>query len=213
MTPRRLLLPCVLSLPAAAWGAAGHLQTRARDLGVELRADLAVLAPATPATPAPGLLVQESTDLWIAPDEPPAPELVVAEAPRRGPQQKPRGRHAVPVAHAVFVSEHTVLRLARAGIVPSGHSIPARGARPAGIELSGVARLGVGLREGDVLTEVAGRAVQNEDQVVAIILAALARQVRSLSGVFFRGGVRWSLVVEVPLAELPKDGPALALGR
>jgi hypothetical protein len=213
MTLRRFLLPCALSLPAVAWGAAAHLQTRARDLGVELRADLALLAPAAPAAPAPGSLVQESVEAWTAPDDPPSPELALAEAPRRGAHRKPRGRHEAPTAHTVFVSEHTVLRLARAGIVPSGRPIAARGTRPAGIELSGVAPLGIGLREGDVLTEVTGRAVQTEDQVVGIILGALARQVRSISGVFFRGGVRWSLVVEVPLAELPKDAPALALAH
>ena len=74
----------------------------------------------------------------------------------------------------------------------------AAGARPAGIELSSVSALGVGVHDGDVLTEVAGQPVRNEGQVVGAVLALRARRAASISAVFYRGQERWSLVVEMP---------------
>src|SRR5260221_6141681 len=56
----------------------------------------------------------------------------------------------------IFVNASTVLRLARAGMVPSGQPIGRTVAHPAGIELLDAGALGVALSNGDVLTVVEG---------------------------------------------------------
>ena len=79
----------------------------------------------------------------------------------------------------------------------------ADGPRPAGIELFGVGSLGIGMRDGDVLTVVAGRAVRTEAQIVGLVLAARARHDPGISAVFWRGKAPWALFVAMPYAERP----------
>jgi hypothetical protein len=100
--------------------------------------------------------------------------------------------------HGVLIGASTVLRLANRGAVPEGRPVDASHGRPAGIELSSVSALGVGVHDGDVLTEVAGQSVRSEGQVVGSVLALRARRASSISAVFYRGAERWSLVVEMP---------------
>jgi hypothetical protein len=109
--------------------------------------------------------------------------------------------------HSVFVSQHTIIRLANARAVPTGQPVAASASRPAGIALAGVGALGIGLRDGDVLTEVAGRPARAEGQVVAAVLVALTRHERQISAVFFRGAEKWLLVVELPIVTLPENVP------
>jgi S1-C subfamily serine protease len=60
----------------------------------------------------------------------------------------------------------------------------------------------VGLKDGDVLTAVEGRSVQAEGQVVGIVMVMLARHARRISGEFWRGERRGSIVVDVPIVQL-----------
>ena len=99
---------------------------------------------------------------------------------------------------ALHVSAATVLALAEDRYVPSGTSVPATARRPAGIELSGVAPLDIGVEDGDVLTQVDGRAVGTEGQVIAAVIAARSRRAPRMSALFFRGAEEWALVVDMP---------------
>jgi hypothetical protein len=100
--------------------------------------------------------------------------------------------------HGVFVPASTVLRLAQGRAIPSAVPVPAEGARPSGLRLVGVSGLGVGLRDGDVLTSVMGAPALSVPDVVRCVISARARAVREISGEFWRNGERWHLVVEQP---------------
>jgi hypothetical protein len=109
-----------------------------------------------------------------------------------------RGKAAAPKPSGVFVSAETVLRLAEARAMPRAVPAPANGARPAGLRLMGVGALGIGMRDGDVLTEVLGTPVGAVSQVIALVIQARGRHERRISGRFFRGNLAMSVVVEQP---------------
>lgn len=119
------------------------------------------------------------------------------------------------IAGGIFIGKDTVMRLARAGVVPTGQPVAASAAHPAGILLAGVGALGIGLVDGDILTDVEGRPVQTEAQVVGMVIAARSRHAEQMSAVIWRrngapahahphahpdahNGERWSLVVAMP---------------
>lgn len=83
-------------------------------------------------------------------------------------------------------------------MIPVGRSVPAGRGRPAGIEVTNVGALGIGVRDGDVLTEVAGVQVADAGEVVGMVLGARARRAPAISAVFYRGTEPWSLTVEMP---------------
>jgi hypothetical protein len=64
--------------------------------------------------------------------------------------------------------------------------------------LVGVAGLGIGLRDGDVLTSALGQPALSSSAVVRAILVARSQRIRVLEGEFFRGQERWVLRVEQP---------------
>jgi hypothetical protein len=76
--------------------------------------------------------------------------------------------------------------------------VPAEGRRPAGLLLSGVSGLGVGIEDGDVLTHAGGRPALSESDVVGLVIAARGKEVPAIGGRFWRNGEQWSLVVEQP---------------
>jgi hypothetical protein len=121
----------------------------------------------------------------------------------RSSNSNKKARHATQSPELVVtVGEQRILELARLRAVPEGRPVPAKGARPAGIALYGVSRLGVGLRDGDVLTAVEGRSVQAEGQVIGVVTSVLLRQVRRISGEFWRGDRRGVIVVDLPIVRL-----------
>jgi hypothetical protein len=69
-----------------------------------------------------------------------------------------------------------------------------------------VSRLGVGLRDGDVLTEAAGTPALSPGDVISTVLAARGRSAREVSGVFWRDGEPWFLVVEQPYPTAERRG-------
>ncbi len=77
---------------------------------------------------------------------------------------------------------------------------------PAGLLLRGVSALGVGLQDGDVLTEAAGQKASSVAVVVGIVLAARARQAKEISGRFYRGSAPFVLTVEQPYPAEPVPG-------
>jgi hypothetical protein len=104
-----------------------------------------------------------------------------------------------------YVKSAAVLRLANQGASHSGAYVAAGEGQPAGLSLSGVEALGIGLREGDVLTLVAGTPARSVGQVVAHVIAARGRGLTSISGTIWRktntGFRQGTVVVEQPYPE------------
>lgn len=99
---------------------------------------------------------------------------------------------------SVRVSQAAVLRLAQAGRRPTGVPVAASGNRPAGIQVFGVSALGIGVRDGDVLTHVSEVPVTQAGQVVAMVIAARGARKPVITGRLWRGNRSYSIVVEQP---------------
>src|SRR5690606_6890082 len=109
---------------------------------------------------------------------------------------------------ALLVKAETILRLSKVATPPASRFVKSRGRRPAGLQLAGVSALGIGVRDGDVLTSVAGAAVTSRAAVITTILQLRAREARAVSGEFWRGQQRWLITVEMPyLGHPPKRSP------
>ncbi len=111
----------------------------------------------------------------------------------------------------VRIPAATVLRVANSGARPTGIPVPAEGSRPAGLMLSGVSALGVGIQDGDVLTHAAGRPALSESDVISMVIAARGQEVPVIGGQFWRNGEPWNLVVEQPYVR--EDGTSLRRTR
>lgn len=85
--------------------------------------------------------------------------------------------------------------------MPQAVPVAATEQHPAGLRLVGVGGLGVGLRDGDVLSRVSGSPVTSVGAVVELVLGQRARLARDISGEFWRNGERWALLVEQPYLE------------
>lgn len=138
-------------------------------------------------------------------EAPSALELVLSETPparaaANGPRPRETARRKlaqVPRA-GVRISAAQVLTLAARRAMPQAVPVPATALHPKGLLLRGVSALGVGLKDGDVLTEAAGQSASSVAVVVGIVLAARGRLAPEISGRFFRGGVPFGLTVEQP---------------
>ncbi len=109
---------------------------------------------------------------------------------------------------ALLIKAETILRLSKVATPPASRFVKSRGRRPAGLQLAGVSALGIGVRDGDVLTSVAGAAVTSRAAVITTILQLRAREARAVSGEFWRGQQRWLITVEMPyLGHPPKRSP------
>lgn len=144
------------------------------------------------------------------PSPAPAEELVVAAAAEAEPEaiaagprgaRRPGKQAVAKPKRGVFISSATVLRLAQARVIPNAVPVASQGTRPAGLRLVGVSGLGVGMRDGDVLTRVAGAPATSVPAVVQGVIAARARHAREISAEFWRDGAAWSLTVEQPYVE------------
>jgi hypothetical protein len=183
------LLPTPLVFVLGAW-ASGHVAERAGAAAADALASVAVLArsPFGSATPAPDPEVIPTDAPALA--EPGAATL--AKAGKTGKQARPSG------APVVFVSRDAVLSLANSGARPHAVPVPATSLRPAGLCLAGVAALGVGLRDGDVLTRALGQPAVATSAVIQAVLVARAHHAAVLDGEFWRGDQRFILRVEQP---------------
>ena len=185
------LLPLPLLLALGAWASARVAERVGADAAVALSV-LAVVARASAATEAP---VTELGEV-IPTDVAMAAEPVATPPPSKG---KKRGKLALPSGPpVVFVSKDAVLGVASSGARPRGVPVPPSGGRPAGLKLSGVAALGVGLRDGDVLTRALGQPALSSGAVIQAVLVARARHAAVLEGEFWRGNQRWLIRVEQP---------------
>lgn len=188
-----LTLP-LFAVPAWSRAYADHL-------GNEIAAWLSAAVPARPPPP-------PEEAYWGELDEPTSfgsnasAAGLVLDAKR--PHPPARGR--VTPLSGIRISSAQVLALAARRAMPSAAFVKANAQRPAGLLLSGVSALGVGLQDGDVLTEAAGQKASSVALVVGVVLAARARQVAEISGRFYRGGMPFSLTVEQPYPKGPVPG-------
>ncbi len=111
-----------------------------------------------------------------------------------------------PVAHGLRISRAQVLALAARRAIPQAVPVKATAFHPAGLLLRGVSALGVGLQDGDVLTEAAGQKASSVGVVIGIVLAARARQSPEISGRFYRAGVPYQVTVEQPYPKAALPG-------
>lgn len=106
-------------------------------------------------------------------------------------------RRAVPTK-SIRVDANTVLCIADRGIQPSSRPVPQKGKRPAGLAVSGVGALGLGVADGDVLTEVLGQPVRSQAQVVAMVMVARNQNMSEISATVWHGTQPYSVTVEQP---------------
>lgn len=194
MTSKRLLwlLPLPLLCVLGAWGSA-HVADR---IGIAISRALGAVAPFLVThpheEPEPESFVDAPSEAAVL------PVSIVTPAPAtKGRRTPPRTKTKAEV-HSLFVSAETVLRLAEARVRPRGVPVKAEGQRPAGLRLSNVGALGIGLHEGDVLTRAVGQPALSSSAVVSAVLVARARGAKVLEGEFWRAGERWVLQVEQP---------------
>jgi hypothetical protein len=161
-------------------------------------ADAAVHLVPTPAAPEP-LPVDEERAPEAEPDESIATSPG-AKAKAAGKRKGGKGAGA-PAKVGVYVNAATVMRLAQAQVMPRAVAVGPLGARPAGLRLIGVGGLGIGMRDGDVLTKVLGAPVSASGEVISRVISARARRAREISGEFWRNGQACSIVVEQPYLE------------
>lgn len=201
---RTLVLALVLLAPAVAlpsttrWLAEHAAPALAAQL-VRFAEAVASLLPA-PASPPPPLPPSPGARSIAALGDPPSPAAL--QQPGDRPSVRPR-----PTPRGVLVRKERVLAAARGGIRPSGHAVPATWERPAGVALTGVGALGVGLRDGDVLTHVNGQPVSSPNLVVALAAGALRSGAGGISGEVWRGRQRLMLTVELPRVRFNADAP------
>jgi len=169
-------------------------------LGDGIAARMIAWVPSLPAPPTP--------------DDPseaePEPEFDVAPGARgvaldSKSARKPVRPRVAP-KQGIRISSAQVLALAARRAMPSATFVKATAEHPAGLLLGGVSALGVGLRDGDILTEAAGQKATSVAQVVGLVLAARSRQASEISGSFYRAGVPFLLTVEQPYPKQPVPG-------
>lgn len=130
-------------------------------------------------------------------------ELAAAEAPAlaakaKGGSKRPASSAAIAKPQAVFVSAQSVLRLSRSAAQLSGSFVPRSQQHPAGIRLTGVAALGIGVQDGDILVDAMGIPARARGEIIGAIIEARARRVKALSGTLWRAGQTFTITVEQP---------------
>jgi hypothetical protein len=98
----------------------------------------------------------------------------------------------------VFLSTDQVLRLSKLAKIPASRFVERQGERPAGLQVAGVSGLGIGVKDGDVLTQVAGSQVSSSTAVVSTVLQLRAKRAPAISGEFWRGQERYQIMVQMP---------------
>ena len=135
-----------------------------------------------------------ATTLALANDVP-----TVGKAVRAGTGQSTSdSRRPKAELRTIHIDTNTVLCIAQMGIQPSGKPVPQKGKRPAGIALFGVTVLGIGVMDGDVLTDVLGQPVRSQFQVIAMVMAARSANMSTISGTIWRGTRAYSVMVDQP---------------
>jgi hypothetical protein len=198
----------LLALPfvAVVWTNGRLVDSLALSAAAPLsRAAAAIEASLPEPAPAPKPLPPTAEALALDADlgeETTAAEASPAAAPSK---QTPLKRVVAAKPRGLLVRRARVLEVARAGIRPSGAPVAATFYRPAGLALVGVSALGVGLRDGDVVTRVGGTPARSVGAVVGAASGALRSGAPALGAEVWRGGRRILVTVELPQLERSDD--------
>jgi hypothetical protein len=111
------------------------------------------------------------------------------------PPRKPAARRP---PSGLLIAAPRVRAAARHGVRPTGVPVPAGDGHPAGLALLGVSALGLGVRDGDVLTRAAGSPATSPEAVLHAVTAAVHRGDPVITGEVWRGSHRMVVTVEVP---------------
>lgn len=197
---RSLSFGVLIALTLPAVGVRAWSSTCADALGTRIASWLIAVVPS------PALSPEEAFPSGPEDGEPldGAPTLRAAALAAKRPRQPTHAR--VAPAQGIRISAAQVLALAARRAMPSAVFVKATDKRPAGLLLSGVSALGVGVQDGDVLTEAVGQKATSVAVVVGAVLAARARQAAEISGRFYRGSVPFALTVEQPYPKGPVPG-------
>jgi hypothetical protein len=160
------------------------------------RAAVTALLGAT--APLAALVAPPEPTLEVSENAPAAPLELAFEAATQSPARRSVKLRQIAKPPALFVSQATVLKLAGSAARPRGFFVPSTAAHPAGLRLSGVAPLGIGLRDGDILIEALGLAPRGPGEIIGAIIEARAKQARFLSGTLWRQGQTFAITVEQP---------------
>lgn len=198
---RRLapLLPLPFLIALAAWGSGKVADTAGERLASVLVGFSQSLAVAEIRDTADEL--DFGGDAVVVP--PTIPVAWSAPATPAGAKAAKKRTVAKAAPRGVFVSAETVLKLANGGARPRGVAVKAEGKRPAGLKLTNVGGLGIGLRDGDVLTRAVGQSALSSGAVVQAVLIARANRAPFLDGEFWRDGERYTVRVEQPYPKSP----------
>jgi hypothetical protein len=199
---RALVALALLALTLPLFAVKAWASAYADALGDGIAAQLIAVVPTLPPPPDEGGSAEPTES------EPPASDGsgargVAVDSNKRSRQ--PAHARATPV-RGIRISAGQVLALAARRAMPHAVFVKANAEHPAGLLLAGVSALGVGLQDGDVLTEAAGQKATSVPAVVGIVLAARSRQASEISGRFYRAGVPFLLTVEQPYPKQPVPG-------
>lgn len=109
-------------------------------------------------------------------------------------------------ASGLLIRSSVILRAAQSGVQPTGTPVAPRGLRPAGLALGGVSGFGSGLRDGDVLTKVAGARATSEGAVIAAVTRAVEAGVPAITGEVWRRDQRITVTAEIPVVDSIEEG-------
>jgi hypothetical protein len=195
----KLLAPWALALPFVVAPAFGQALVESATRPI-VRTLLLVTRPlvASPAKAADAQ-AQLDADADAAVVEEPGDLPGMLAAGKGGPLRL----RPAPQPASIFVSQSTVLRLAQTTARPQGSFVGAAAGHPAGLRLTGVAALGIGVQDGDILVEALGVTPHSPGQVIGAIIQARAQHLRFLSGKLWRHGKTFSITVEQPYLEAP----------
>jgi hypothetical protein len=155
---------------------------------------LRVTAPLVPVAPAAAETAQGAVVTFD----------VTAEGAARsaGKASAPRARTAAPAKpQALFVSAASVLQLSKSAARPQGTFVTQTPQHPAGLRLMGVAGLGIGVQDGDILVDAMGMSPRSSAEIIGAIIQARAQRVRYLSGTLWRSGQTFRITVEQPYVD------------
>ncbi len=212
VAPFGWLLMLVFSVPLTTRLAYGPAASFAERLGAGLGAissiglrTLPKPSPEPPDMPPP-------TTLPVVPPEPVQPAL-----------RARRGRHSSALDKMAFprTQSSAGVRIGRAGLqrliarrhVPSSQAVSATPSHPGGLMLPEGSSLGVGMRDGDIITEISGVPVATSGEATRLVLQALQQRVPVIQGRFYRAGSYHPLSVEVPYPSASAPKPPMSAGR
>ncbi len=202
MTPLRFAfaLAALAALTAPFVGVAYGAATLVEPLGRATAAVLVGLVAPLNAAPAPAQ--PEPVPPAPLPDAEPA-AAVAAPGKASARRGQPRAT-LLAKPSALFVSQATVLKLAESAARPRGAFVAGTAEHPAGLLLSGVGALGIGVQDGDILIEAMGISPRAPGEIIGAVIQARAKNARSLSGTLWRRGDTFRITVEQPY--LPAKG-------